>query len=146
MYIGLDQSNVSRLLAKFLPIMEKAADPELAGYLDKLVEEYEAAEKTNNLAAFYAKYEKEINEATHDVTEGQILRPEDDEEQKKHYSGKKKKHTLKTQISVSSYAFILNVSKTYHGSIHDKKIMDIEKTLSKIPNNICRDLTLGIRE
>lgn len=141
--IGLDQSNVSRLLAKTLPLMEKAADPELAEYLDKLAKEYEAAQKTNSLAAFYTKYEQVINEAAHDVTEGQIQRPSDEEEQEKHYSGKKKKHTIKIQISVSSYAFILNVSKGYPGSIHDKKIMDIEKTISKIPDKICQRLDSG---
>lgn len=141
--IGLDQSNVSRLLKKMLPLIEKAADPELVGYLDRLAKEYEEAEKTNNLAAFYAKYEEAIREITHDATEIAIQRPKKHEKQKKCYSGKKKKHTLKIQISVASGGRILDVSKTYPGSVHDKKIMDEEETLTKIPKYVCQRLDSG---
>ena len=36
-----------------------------------------------------------------DVSEQQIYRPQDDETQRKHYSGKAKKHTMKTQYTTA---------------------------------------------
>lgn len=51
---------------------------------------------------------------------------------KKHYSGKKKHHTLKTQVSVSSTGRVLDVSKTYPGSVHDKSIADQEQVINSL--------------
>ena len=40
---------------------------------------------------------------------------------------------MKTQITVSSIGRVLDVSSSYPGSVHDKKIIDQEKTIAKIP-------------
>jgi len=55
-----------------------------------------------------------------DVTEQAIQRPQ--KKQKKYFSGKKKRHTLKTEIQVTKRGEIIRVSKPYSGSSHDLEI------------------------
>lgn len=136
MIVGIDQANISRLLKKMLPLLEQAADPELATYLNKIKEEYALAEKTSNLFAFYEKH-PEFKEAVTDTTEQQCYRPQNNDKQKVYFSGKKKRHMLKTQISVAPNGHILDVSDTYPGSVHDKTIIDEEKTIEKFPEILC---------
>jgi len=62
----------------------------------------------------------------HDGTEREIPRPVDDEGQKENYSGKKKRHTLKNGVIISTICLILFVGATVSGSTHDKKIADLQ--------------------
>jgi hypothetical protein len=64
-----------------------------------------------------------------DVTEQVIQRPQ--KKQKSYYSGKKKKHTLKTEIQVTSKGEIIRISKPYPGSRHDFDIRKSEKPIAK---------------
>lgn len=52
-----------------------------------------------------------------DATEQAIERPH--QKQKPYYSGKKKRHTVKTEIRIADQGRIINVSKTHPGSHHD---------------------------
>src|SRR3990167_11365762 len=119
--VDLDQSNVSRLLKKMLPLIEQAADPILATYLATAKNELEkisAHQRVNNWDMFLKQY-PDLKEACTDATEQQCYRSTDYETQKKYYSGKKKKHSLKTQITVAESGRVLDVSKTVPGSVHD---------------------------
>lgn len=89
MMVDLDQANISRLLKKILPLIEKAADPELAEYLKRIQEEHAAAEKTNTLADFFQK-NPDLKDVSHDATEQPCHRSQNYEKQKSHYSGKKR--------------------------------------------------------
>ena len=143
--VGLDQANVSRLLTKTRGIVEQSADPELKTYLTKAKEEYDQIRPENRIndwAAFIKKY-PDLKEASSDATEQQCHRSQDNEIQKKHYSGKRKLHTLKTQITASESGRVLDVTESFPGSIHDKKIMDQDKTIQKIPENTCHRLDSG---
>ncbi len=42
--------------------------------------------------------------------------------QKKYYSGKKKRHTIKTELQITSKGKIVNISKSVPGSMHDFKL------------------------
>ena len=64
-----------------------------------------------------------------DATEQGIERPK--KGQKPYYSGKKKKHTLKTEIRTSLKGEILHVSKTRPGSVHDFTLHKEEPPLPK---------------
>jgi hypothetical protein len=76
----------------------------------------------------------EIRELFFDATERAIPRPT--RRQKRYYSGKKKRHTLKTQVVVTRVrktpgrghqrrrVRIVAVSRTFPGSTHDKKVYD----------------------
>lgn len=134
--VDLDQANISRLLKKILPLIDQAADSEMATYFNRIKDEQETAEKTNDWATFFAKY-PELKDVSTDATEQQCYRSEDNALQKEHYSGKKKRHMLKTQISVASSGRILDVSKSYPGSIHDKTVIDQEETIKKFPKKTC---------
>lgn len=145
--VGIDQSNVSRLLAKMLPLIEQAADPELKDYLTRAKEEYAKQpqhNRVNNWADFLKKH-PDLQEVSTDATEQRCHRSSDNEQQKKHYSGKKKCHMLKTQLSVSSTGRILDISQTFPGSIHDKTVIDEERTIQKFPEQTCQRLDLGYK-
>jgi len=76
-------------------------------------------------------YEKLI-EIIADVTESPTQRPKKNKEQKNKYSGKKKKHTNKTEIVIEKETGrIINISKSYGGRTHDFKIRKNEKPLPK---------------
>ncbi len=64
-----------------------------------------------------------------DVTEQVIQRPQ--KKQKSYYSGKKKRHTLKTEIQITSSGEITRISKPYPGSLHDFDIRKSEKPIAK---------------
>lgn len=66
----------------------------------------------------------------HDATEREVPRPLDAEEQQEKYSGKKKRHAVIT----TALCYILLVSLTFSGSVHDKKIADRSY---RIPPGFC---------
>ena len=55
-----------------------------------------------------------------DASEQQIYRPK--KNQKKYYSGKKKRHTMKTQYTVAYNGKIVHTSPPKNGSVHDYKV------------------------
>ena len=62
---------------------------------------------------------KEAEALIIDCTEQPIQRPGDDKTQKAHYSGKKKRHTLKTELIVTEKGRIASVSPSCPGGRHD---------------------------
>ena len=54
-----------------------------------------------------------------DASEQPIYRPQDNETQKKYYSGKAKRHTMKTQYTTTYDGLIVHKSTSVHGSMHD---------------------------
>lgn len=56
-----------------------------------------------------------VHELIHDGTEREIPRPSDPDFQKEHYSGKKKKHTVKNAVITCMAGFILFTSLTVEG-------------------------------
>jgi hypothetical protein len=65
---------------------------------------------------------KEAEALIIDCTEQPIHRPGDDAVQKRHYSGKKKRHTLKSEYIVTRKGRIASVSSSQPGSRHDLAI------------------------
>lgn len=70
--------------------------------------------------------QQEIEQLFFDATEQPIQRPQKKGEQKRHYSGKKKRHTLKHQAVTDQRGKIKAVSRAYPGRVHDKKVYDQE--------------------
>jgi IS5 family transposase len=56
-----------------------------------------------------------------DATEQAVRRPQAEPSQRAHYSGKKKRHTRKTQIIVNEHGQIRHLSQSTPGSVHDLK-------------------------
>jgi transposase, IS4 family len=53
-----------------------------------------------------------------------MYRPSDKVDRELHYSGKKKRHTLKNVLLIDSFGSIHFLSDTYEGRVHDKCIAD----------------------
>lgn len=69
-----------------------------------------------------------------DATERPINRPKDPKKQKHYYSGKKKRHTVKNQLTVDPKTKkILTVSETVEGKLHDKKLFEKDRVLNYVP-------------
>ena len=110
---GVDESTVSRTIAAIVPLLSRQyvfADPRKSG-----------RKKIGSLAELKALI-PDLNEILADATEQAVPRPEKKRKRNKHHSGKKKRFTLKTQIAVTKPGFILHVSASVPGRMHDYKL------------------------
>ena len=82
--------------------------------------------------------QKEAESLLIDATEQPIERPK--KGQKHYYSGKKKRHTLKTEIRKTLQGRIRRVSHSYPGSIHDFNLHKQESPLHPKSRERKRDL------
>jgi hypothetical protein len=104
---GLDVANVCRIIRKLEPILSQIMKlPNRTGL---------QPDELRSLIII-------------DATENQIERPK--KNQKPYYSGKKKKHTIKTEIRVTKKGEIVHVSESVPGAVHD---FDLLKKGEKIP-------------
>ncbi len=103
----LHESNVCRLLKKIEPLMAKKI----------------TIRKDRSLTP------EKIMKLITDATEIKIQRPKTG--QKKFYSGKKKTHTIKSEMTMSEDGKIISVSKCYEGRVHDFTIRTEQKPLPK---------------
>jgi hypothetical protein len=76
-----------------------------------------------------------------DATEQEIPRPGDKAKRRTHYSGKKKRHTVKTQIAVNKEGLILHRSPHARGSRHDYSIFKWRRP--SLPGMVTIGLDLG---
>lgn len=134
---GLDASNVLRLCRRIKPLIKQVADPELNLHLGKLNSQV----KRRKITSWSDLKEEfpEVAEVLIDAMEQPVRRPKQVKtkrapaKQKKHYSGKKKRHTRKAQLSVNRSGKILNISKSVSGSIHDYKLLKRSRVMDKLP-------------
>ncbi|NLE05352.1 MAG: transposase [Crenarchaeota archaeon] len=76
-----------------------------------------------------------------DATEQEIPRPHGKRMRKTHYSGKRKKHTVKTQLTVNKDGLIVHKTAHVSGSMHDYKLY--KHSHPHLPSNVRLDLDLG---
>ena len=113
-----DQSNICRDIQKIEMSMVRQCVP--------------IPQKTYNITK-RLKTPKEVEEyfpgflSFIDSTEQQIPRPESKERSKMYFSGKKKKHTVKTQLMVNNKGFILHKADHKKGRRHDYVFKYIKK-------------------
>jgi hypothetical protein len=106
---GVDASTANRAVMRIEPILSK-------------ISHFEKKRNSNK---------DDLSTLIIDVTEQRIERPI--KNQKVYYSGKKKSHTLKTEIQINKKGKIISISKPYPGSVHDFKIRKEEKEID--PNS-----------
>jgi hypothetical protein len=92
---GIDDSRVCRLIKRLEPLLARIV----------------AIRKDRHLS------QEEVENLIIDATEQPIERPKS--RQRKYYSGKKKRHTLKTEIRITPQGRIVHVSKAFPGCVHD---------------------------
>jgi hypothetical protein len=122
---GLDASNVCRLRHRLTPLLQQAADPTLGQRLPR------ASRKIASWAELRQAY-PEVAAVITDATEQPRQRPPR-RSQHRWYSGKRKRHTVKTQITVTPQGRLVAVSRSYPGRIHDYAIFTRERTAQQLP-------------
>ena len=106
MIFGIDASTANRAVMRIEPILSKISHFE--------------RKRLNN--------KDDLSTIIIDVTEQRIERPE--KNQKIYYSGKKKCHTIKTEVQINKHGKIISLSSPYPGSMHDFKIRKEGKKLN----------------
>jgi hypothetical protein len=123
---GFDGTNAGRLIRKMEPVLAKKFPlPSIKRLSQKRI---------SSLEEFKEIYPDLYEVIIGDATEQEIPRPKDKEKRKKYYSGKKKRHTLKTQIFIEgNTGQILEISQPVPGSIHDYKLFKMTKIGERLP-------------
>jgi hypothetical protein len=127
----LDQSNICRdiqkieeLVRKCLPIPQK-----IYSITKRLRTPEEVEQYFPGFLAFI------------DSTEQQIPRPIDNDRRKTHYSGKKKRHTVKNQFMVNNHGYILHKTDNKKGRRHDYDVY--KKNHPMTPKQVLNVVDLG---
>lgn len=76
-----------------------------------------------------------------DATEQEIPRPREKGKSRTHYSGKRKRHTVKTQITVNADGLILHKTPHARGSKHDYALYKWRHP--RLPGDVCLGVDLG---
>lgn len=132
MLLGLDANNACRLIKKRQILIHQAADPEPGIYLKRPAKHINKGRKRISSFDYLEREFPEIVEIFVDVAKQQRLKPKK-YSQKHYYSGKKKRHTLKTELITGSNGRILLISKPYPGKYHDYDMFKRERKANHIP-------------
>lgn len=128
----LDQSNVYRDIRHIEPLVKRCIP--LPERLYNIIRRLRTVEEVK-------KYFPEFK-AFIDVTEQEIQRPKDKNKERNYYSGKKKKHTVKTQYMVNKEGKILHKSRQHKkGRQHDYTVYKDEQP--QTPSQVENVLDLG---
>ncbi len=127
----LDQSNVCRDIQKIEGLIRKCVPiPQKTYNITKRLKTPEEVEK------YFPGFM-----AITDCTEQQIPRPEDKRKRKAYYSGKKKRHTVKNQLTVNNRGYILHKLGHKKGRMHDYNIN--KKNHPVMPKDVVNVVDLG---
>lgn len=128
---NLDQSNICRDIQKIEPLIRNCLPiPQKIYKLTKRLKTPDEVEK------YFPGFLSFI-----DATEQQIPRPTDNKRKKEYYSGKKKKHTIKTQLMVNNHEIIINKTSKKKGKRHDYDIYKNNHPLT--PKQVVNVFDLG---
>lgn len=128
---GLHESNVCCNLSALAPLMEFC--------LPTPARVYRKARRASTLEEFLLFYPDA--KIFVDATKQEIPRPKHKRRRKSHYSGKKKKHTVKTQITVNKKGLILHNTRHARGSKHDLQLFREQHPV--IPPDVEAGMDLG---
>ena len=137
--VGLDASNVCRLQQRLEPLLGQAADPALGLSLRRRLPP--GAKKIGTVEELLHVC-PEFAEVITDATEQQRRRPPP-RTQRRWYSGKRKRHTVKTQITINKAGRILLVSDSVPGRCHDYRLFQRAGTAMQVPRAAPHYVDLG---
>ncbi len=128
---GFDGTNAGRLIKRLEPVLAKRFKlPSIKRLSQKRISTLE------EFRQIYPDLYEVIVGVVGDATEQEIPRPKDIRKNKEYRSGKKKRHTLKTQIFIErKTGQILEVFPPFPGSWHDYKIFKKTKIGEKLPRD-----------
>ncbi|MBA3284757.1 MAG: transposase family protein, partial [Nitrosopumilus sp.] len=108
----LDQSNVCRDIQKIESLVRKCIPT--SQKMHKITKRLRTPEEVEKYFPGFLSFI--------DCTEHQIPRPENKTRRKAYYSGKKKRHTVKTQLMVNNQGIIIHKTRHKKGNRHDYDI------------------------
>jgi len=130
MWFGIDQVQISRDLRRLLPLIRRHVPaPQVLELLP------EGERPVDPLEALQAAFGEE-GIALLDATEQPINRPKDAERQRAFYSGKKKRHTVKTQIVTNGAGEIVAITPPVPGKTADIKLAEQSRVVERLPEGI----------
>jgi DDE superfamily endonuclease len=128
----LDQSNVYRDIRHIEPLVKRCIP-----LLERLYNITRRLRTVEEVKKYFPEFKAFI-----DVTEQEIQRPKDKNKKRNYYSGKKKKHTVKTQYMVNKEGKILHKSRHHKkGRQHDYTVYKDEQP--QTPSQVENVLDLG---
>lgn len=122
MLFGLDQSRIGRQIGGLLPLLRQVASRDLAD------------PPTDRRKRTWSELLQDFPDVALiiDATEQRIRRPKDTETQKRYYSGKKKTHSIKTQVAITPDRQLCEVSDSVPGSVNDLTLLRESKTVHRL--------------
>ena len=138
---GLDESNVSRELSRrLLPVLSEVlptpltAAPLRAGGKEGGEKPSPARKKIRTVEELLLAH-PELKEVLVDATEQEVPKPRDKGDRKLRYSGKKGRHTVKTQV-VTSRDQVLHVFGGLPGCVADVQLLRASGVLPELPKEV----------
>ncbi len=132
-FFDVHYSNLNRLVNRLEPLLAKHLKPRVPKALKKRIGTWEE----------FCEVYPDLVDIVIDATEQRLQRPKGWKRQKKYYSGKNKKHGMKTQVVVSKTGNILSVSQSVPAGIHDYTLLKNSAILDCLPGEIRKHLDLG---
>ncbi|MEM2761017.1 MAG: transposase family protein [Nitrososphaerales archaeon] len=130
---GLDQSNVCRDIHMLEPLVK-----ECVPLPKKIYNIARRARTIEEVERYFPGFKAFI-----DASEQEIPRPKNKRRRKSHYSGKKKKHAVKTQYMVNADGLIIHKTNHQKGRKHDYAIL--KENSPETPEQVERYVDLGYK-
>ena len=127
----LDQSNVLKDIRKLEPLIKDVLPTP-----KKLHEKVKQLQTIEEIKAMFPELKAFL-----DATEQEIPRPKNKRKRKTHYSGKKKRHTVKTQLTVNADGLIVHLTQHVKGSMHDYSLF--KRSRPHLPDKVLGEGDLG---
>jgi hypothetical protein len=127
----LDQSNVLKDIRKLEPLVS-----EVLPVPKKLHDKVRRLQTIDEIEAVFPGFKAFL-----DATEQEIPRPKNKRKRKTHYSGKKKRHAVKVQLTVNPNGLIVHKTMHVRGSMHDYALY--KRSHPHLRDNIRIGLDLG---
>ena len=128
---GLGQTNVLKNIRIFEPLVTQVLP-----LLSKIHKKAKRLETLDEVEALFPGFKAFL-----DATEQEIPRPRAKGKRRTHYSGKRKRHTVKTQITVNADGLIVHKTPNTRGSKHDYGLYKWRHP--HLPDMVCLGLDLG---
>lgn len=131
----LDDSNVSRVISRMRPLLLEVLPLPVRERLLFANDEQGSRKRIATLDELFKRH-PEFKEVLIDATEQETYKPKDRARRKGRYSGKKKRHTLKTQVTTSRKGLLLQVSRSIAGKVNDLTLLRGSDVLRELPEGI----------